>query len=70
LFGSGLITTHCFFPAQFRNIKPLFDRVLIERVQPVTKSAGGILLPESTRSKLNEGIVRAIGMWFFMGHES
>ena len=40
---------------------PLLDRVLVKRVEPPTKSIGGILLPESTQSKLNEGMVIACG---------
>lgn len=39
---------------------PLFNRVLIEKVVAPTKTAGGILLPEST-SKLNSGKVIAVG---------
>lgn len=37
------------------------DRVLVKRIEPPTKSIGGILLPESTQSKLNEGVVVACG---------
>jgi len=35
--------------------------VLVKRIEPPTKSVGGILLPESSQSKLNEGIVIACG---------
>ena len=35
-----------------RRIIPLLDRVLVERVLPQTKSAGGILLPDSAVSKV------------------
>jgi len=44
-----------------RRIVPLLDRVLIEKVAPKKTSAGGILLPESVVSKLNEGKVLAVG---------
>eukprot|EP01039_Chlorochromonas_danica_P004427 gene4427-4851_t len=44
-----------------KKILPLADRVLIKRIQPVTKTAGGILLPESQISKNNEGEVVAVG---------
>lgn len=37
------------------------DRILIKRIVPVTKTAGGIILPESTVSKANEGEVLAVG---------
>lgn len=40
---------------------PLLDRVLVKRIEPPTKSVGGILLPESSQSKLNEGVVVACG---------
>jgi hypothetical protein len=37
-----------------RRIVPLFDRILVSRVVAPTKSIGGVLLPESSMSKLNE----------------
>jgi chaperonin GroES len=43
------------------NIRPLGDRVLIQRVEAEEKTAGGILLPESAKEKPKEGIVIAIG---------
>jgi len=42
-------------------IRPLGDRVLIQRVEAEEKTAGGILLPESAKEKPKEGIVIAIG---------
>lgn len=56
LFRTRLIYHH----QASRRLIPLFDRVLIKRVQASTKTAGGLLLPE-TGSKLNEGIVVAVG---------
>jgi chaperonin GroES len=44
-----------------RKLIPLLDRVLVEKVQALTKSAGGVLLPESALGKVNEGIVVSIG---------
>lgn len=35
--------------------------MLIKRVEPPTKSAGGLLLPEAAQSTLNEGVVMAVG---------
>lgn len=40
---------------------PLLDRVLIEKAVAQKTSKGGILLPESAVSKLNEGKVLAVG---------
>merc|ERR1712195_257879 len=44
-----------------KKLVPLLDRVLVERLIPNTKSAGGILLPEAAQTKINEGIVIAVG---------
>jgi chaperonin GroES len=40
---------------------PLADRVLIRRVMPTVRTAGGIIIPESAVSKNNEGLVVAVG---------
>lgn len=37
------------------------DRVLIRRAEAVTKSKGGILLPEKSAAKVLEGTVVAVG---------
>lgn len=42
-------------------IRPLGDRVLVQRVEAEEKTAGGILLPESAKEKPKEGIVIALG---------
>jgi len=42
-------------------IRPLGDRVLVQRVEAEEKTAGGILLPESAKEKPKEGIIIAIG---------
>mmetsp|Transcript_11898 Transcript_11898/g.25561 ORF Transcript_11898/g.25561 Transcript_11898/m.25561 type:complete len:100 (-) Transcript_11898:583-882(-) len=44
-----------------RRLIPLLDRVLVERVQAATRTAGGVLLPESALPKVNEGVVVAVG---------
>ena len=41
-------------------ITPLFDRVVIEEIEPAEYS-GAIFIPESQREKTYEGIVTAIG---------
>lgn len=43
------------------NIRPLGDRVIVQRVEAEEKTAGGILLPESAKEKPKEGRVIAIG---------
>merc|ERR1712228_922561 len=47
--------------ATARRLIPLLDRVLVKRIEPPTKSIGGVLLPESAQTKLNEGVVIATG---------
>lgn len=42
-------------------IRPLFDRIVVERVESETKSKGGLFLPESASEKPTEGIVLAVG---------
>ncbi|KAL7928491.1 HSP10 family [Trichoderma chlorosporum] len=44
-----------------RNLAPLLDRVLVQRVKAETKTASGIFLPESSVEKLNEAKVLAVG---------
>jgi len=44
-----------------KKLIPLADRVLIRRVMPNLKTAGGIFIPESAVSKNNEGEVLAVG---------
>lgn len=43
------------------NIKPLFDNVLIKPLEAETKTAGGIILPDSAKEKPQIGLVMAIG---------
>jgi len=47
--------------SSLKKLIPLADRVLIRRVKPVTQTASGILLPESSITKNNEGEVMAVG---------
>jgi chaperonin GroES len=42
-------------------LRPLQDRVLIRRVEPETKSAGGIFIPDTAKEKPTEGEVVAVG---------
>ncbi len=43
------------------SIRPLGDRVLVQRVEAEDKTAGGILLPDSAKEKPKEGKVISIG---------
>ncbi len=48
-----------------KNIKPLHDKVLIQRVENETTSAGGIIIPDSAQEKTQIGIVKAVGQGKF-----
>ena len=42
-------------------IKPLGDRICVKMVEMETKTAGGILIPQTAQEKTQEGVVLAIG---------
>jgi chaperonin GroES len=42
-------------------LRPLQDRVLIRRVEPETKTSGGIFIPDTAQEKPMEGEVVAVG---------
>ncbi|MCR9271444.1 MAG: co-chaperone GroES [Henriciella sp.] len=41
--------------------RPLGDRVLVRRVEEATKTAGGIIIPDTAAEKPQEGEVLAVG---------
>ena len=44
-----------------RRIVPLLDRVLIQRATAESRTKGGLLIPESARTKADQGLVVAVG---------
>lgn len=56
--------------AAAKRLIPLFDRVLIQRAEAITKTKGGIVLPEKAQAKVLKGTVVAVGpgsrnnVWF------
>jgi len=44
-----------------KRLIPLFDRVLIQRAEAITKTKGGIVLPEKAQAKVLRGTVVAAG---------
>lgn len=42
-------------------IRPLHDRVLVERIEEEQKTAGGIIIPDSAKEKPIQGKVLAVG---------
>jgi len=43
------------------NIKPLADRVLVEPLEAETKTASGIIIPDTAKEKPQKGNVVAVG---------
>ncbi|MEK7732776.1 MAG: co-chaperone GroES [Planctomycetota bacterium] len=43
------------------NVKPLGEKILIKRVEAESKTAGGIVLPDSAKEKPKEGKIIALG---------
>ena len=41
--------------------RPLHDRVLVRRIEADTKTAGGIIIPDSAQEKPSEGEIIAAG---------
>jgi chaperonin GroES len=42
-------------------LRPLHNRLLVERVDPETKTAGGIIIPDTAKEKPQEGKVLSVG---------
>ena len=43
------------------NVRPLQDRILLQRVEEVEKTRGGIIIPDSAKERPLEGNVIAVG---------
>jgi chaperonin GroES len=41
--------------------RPLHDRVVVKRIEEATKTAGGIIIPDTAKEKPQEGKVVAVG---------
>ena len=44
------------------NLKPLADRVLVEPLEAETKTASGIIIPDTAKEKPQKGNVVAVGL--------
>ncbi len=42
-------------------IRPLHDRILVQRIDEETKTKGGIIIPDTAKEKPTEGKVLAVG---------
>lgn len=43
------------------NVRPLYDRVVVRRMEPEEEVRGGIIIPDTAKEKPLEGIVVAVG---------
>ena len=42
-------------------IKPLYDRILVKRIEEEEKTKGGIIIPDAAKEKPQEGMVVEVG---------
>lgn len=42
-------------------VRPLYDRILVKRLEEGNKTKGGLFLPETAKEKPSEGVVLAVG---------
>ena len=42
-------------------VKPLFDRILVQRIEEENKTKGGIIIPDTAKEKPVEGKVISVG---------
>ncbi len=42
-------------------VRPLHDRILVERIEEEEKTAGGIIIPDAAKEKPSQGKVIAVG---------
>ncbi|MGM0682106.1 MAG: co-chaperone GroES [Thermodesulfobacteriota bacterium] len=42
-------------------LRPLNDRILVQRLESEEKTAGGIIIPDSAKEKPSEGKITAVG---------
>lgn len=52
---------YCFQSGAIKRLIPLFDRVLVQKAEAVTKTKGGIVIPEKAQAKVLKGTVVAVG---------
>jgi chaperonin GroES len=58
-----IIRKKCFFERSKNKMKirPLADKVLVQRLEAETKTAGGIVLPDSAKEKPQRGKIVSVG---------
>ncbi len=43
------------------NIRPLHDRIIVERIEEEAKTAGGLIIPDTAKEKPQQGKIIAVG---------
>ena len=43
------------------NFKPLFNNILVERIEDETTTKGGIIIPDTAKDKPSKGVVISVG---------
>ncbi len=44
-----------------RKLTPMLDRVIVQKAEAITRSKGGIVIPEKAQGKVLEGTIIAVG---------
>ena len=42
-------------------VRPLYDRILVKRVEEEQKTAGGLYIPDTAKEKPQQGVIVAVG---------
>src|SRR4026209_1264976 len=64
LSSSGTSERHLHFTpdgAQSMNVRPLHDRIIVQRLEEGEQRIGGIIIPDSAKEKPQQGKVIAVG---------
>ena len=46
---------------EVKNVKPLFDRIVVKPIIEENKTASGIFIPDSAKEKPHEGVIISVG---------
>ena len=46
---------------EVKNVKPLFDRIVVKPIIEENKTASGIFIPDSAKEKPQEGVIISVG---------
>ena len=46
---------------EVKNVKPLFDRIVVKPIAEENKTASGIFIPDSAKEKPQEGVIISVG---------